>query len=81
MADTQSERMALRPEILGQVVVEHQDGKFTMAIYFASEVEAREGERKEVPEELKAAMQEMMSLSVGTPTFLDLETPWLDSPK
>jgi len=26
-------------------------------------------------------MQEMQSLSVGEPAFLDLKTPWLDSPK
>ena len=28
----------------------------------------------------QAQMQEMQSLSVGQPNFLDLKTPWLDSP-
>jgi len=81
MADTQAARMALRPDILGQVAVGHGDGKFTMAIYFKSEEAARQGESKEIPDELAPAMQEMMSLSIGQPEFLDLKSPWLDSPK
>jgi hypothetical protein len=72
---------ALRPDILGSVSVGHEDGKWTMVIYFSSEAEAREGEKKEMPPEMAATMQEMQSLSVGEPAFLDLKTPWLDSPK
>ena len=81
MADTRSARIAQRPDVLGQVVVEHGDGKFTMAIYFTSEAEAREGENKALPAELQAQMQETMSLSIGQPEFLDLRDPWRDSPK
>ena len=72
---------ALRPDILGSVSVGHEDGKWTMVIYFSSEAEAREGEKKEMPPEMAATMQEMQSLSVGEPAFLDLKTPWLYSPK
>ncbi|WP_219414363.1 hypothetical protein [Pseudonocardia nigra] len=48
-----------------------------MAIYFTSEADAREGERKEVPPELAAQMEEMNKLSIGEPEFFDLKQPWL----
>jgi hypothetical protein len=63
------------------VAVGHEGGAYTMAIYFTSEAEAREGERKEPPPELQAEMEEMGSLSVGEPEFFDLEQPWLYSPR
>ncbi len=81
MTDTLPARRALRPDIIGSVIAGHGDGKFTMVIYFASEEAAREGERKEIPPELKDSMTEMMALVVGMPEFLDLRRPWLDSPK
>jgi hypothetical protein len=71
---------ALRPDILGSVSVGQEDNKWTMIIYFKSEAEAREGEKKEMPPEAVKAMEEMQSLAVGEPEFLDLKTPWLDSP-
>ena len=80
MAD-QPDMQALRPDILGSVSVGQDGGKWTMVIYFTSEAEAREGEAKEMPPEALEAMEEMQSLSVGQPEFLDLKTPWLDSPK
>lgn len=80
MAD-QPDMRALRPDILGSVTVSHDGGKWTMVIYFRSEAEAREGEAKEMPPEALKAMEEMQSLSVGPPEFLDLKAPWLDSPK
>ena len=80
MAD-QPDMRALRPDILGSVTVGHDEGKWTMVIYFKSEAEAREGEAKEMPPEALKAMEEMQSLSVGQPEFLDLKAPWLDSPK
>jgi len=72
---------ALRPDIVGTVSVGHENGKWTMINYFSSEAEAREGEKKPMPQELSATMEEMQSLAVGEPEFLDLKTPWLDSPK
>jgi hypothetical protein len=77
----QPDMRALRPDILGSVTVGHDEGKWTMVIYFKSEAEAREGEAKEMPPEALKAMEEMQSLSVGQPEFLDLKAPWLDSPK
>jgi hypothetical protein len=70
-----------RPDILGSVGVKHEGGAYTMTLYFTSEAEAREGERKEIPPELKAQMEEMNALEVGEPTFLDLKEPWLYSPR
>ena len=77
----QPDMRTLRPDILGSVSVGHEDGKWSMVIYFTSEAEAREGEAKDMPPEALKAMEEMQSLSVGQPEFLDLKTPWLDSPK
>ena len=51
---------AFRPDIIGSVSVGHEDGAYTMVLYFTSETEAREGERKEVPPELKADMDEAL---------------------
>jgi len=77
----QPDMQSLRPDILGSVWVGHEDGNWTMVIYFTSEEAARQGEQKEMPPEVAAIMDEMQSLSVGAPEFLDLRTPWLDSPK
>ena len=79
MAD-QPDMRDLRPDILGSVMVGGDDGKWTMVIYFTSEADAREGEKKEMPAEMAAAMQEMASITVGETEYLDLKNPWLDSP-
>lgn len=71
----------LRPDILGSVEVGHDDGRFTVAMYFTSEEEARAGERKEAPPELAAQMAEMDRLNTEPPRFLDLKQPWLYSTK
>ncbi|MGH3368921.1 MAG: hypothetical protein ACRDPR_02880 [Nocardioidaceae bacterium] len=81
MAQDSDKWAAFRPEVLGSEAVQHDGGAYTMVIYFTSEAEAREGERKEPPPELKAQMDEMNSLSVGEPEFFDLKDPWLYSPK
>ena len=69
-----------RPDVIGGVVAMHGDGGYTNAIYFTSEAEAREGEKKEAPAELKQLMDEEMSLHEGDLTFIDLHEPWLRSP-
>jgi hypothetical protein len=81
MYQDREEWAAFRPDVLGSLSVEHADAAYTTAIYFTSEAEAREGERKELPETIKAAMDEMNALSVGEPVFLDLKDPWLYSPR
>jgi hypothetical protein len=81
MGQDSGEWAAFRPEILGSVVVGHEGGAFTMAVYFTSEAEAREGERRQPPPELQAQMDEMATLTVGEPAFFDLKQPWLYSPR
>lgn len=80
MSQNSEEWAAFRPDVIGSVAVGHDGGAYTMAMYFTSEAEAREGERKEPPPELKAQMDEMATLSVGVPVFFDLKQPWLYSP-
>ncbi len=82
MAQVPTETMAaFRPDVLGSVSIGHDDGEWTQVLYFTSEAEAREGERKEPPPELRAAMEEMAKLSVAGPDFLDLRRPVLHSPR
>ena len=70
-----------RPDVVGSVSIGHDDGGYTMVLYFTSEAEAREGERKEPPPELQAQMEEMNKLSVGETEFFDLKQPAMFSPK
>jgi hypothetical protein len=67
MAQDSDAWAAFRPEILGSLGVSHPDGAYTMALYFTSEAAAREGESKELPENLKTE-------------FFDLLDPWLHAP-
>jgi hypothetical protein len=69
-----------RPDMLGTVTIGHDDGSYTMVMYFTSEAEAREGERKEPPPELLAQMEEMNKLSIGEPEYFDLNRPLINSP-
>jgi hypothetical protein len=80
MAQDADKWAAFRPDMLGSVGVGHEGGAYTMAMYFTSEAEAREGEKKEIPPELQAQMDEMSKLSIGEPTFYDIRDPWLHSP-
>ncbi len=81
MNEHSKEWAEFRPDIIGSMEADEADGAYTMALYFTSETEAREGERKEPPPELKAQMDEMNSLNVGEPHFFDLKDPWLYSPR
>jgi len=69
-----------RPDVLGSLAIGHDDGENTTVLWFTSEAEARENERKETPLELRAAMEEMEKISLGEPEFLDLRTPLIRSP-
>jgi hypothetical protein len=80
MASDPTDWSEFRPDILGSVSVGHEEGAWTMALYFTSEEEAREGEQKEPPPELQEMMKEMDSLNVGEPVYLDLRDPWLHAP-
>ena len=80
MADDPTDWQEFRPDILGTLNIGHDDGAWTMAIYFTSEEAAREGEQKEPPPEMQQMMKEMESLTVGEPTFHDLKEPWMHAP-
>jgi hypothetical protein len=80
MADDSPEWAGFRPDIIGSVAVEHAGGEYTMVIYFTSEEEAREGEKKEPPPAIKEQMDEMGALAVSETVFFDLKEPWLYSP-
>ena len=71
----------LRPDLLGTVTAVHEGGEMTTAAYFTSEQDAREGESREVPQELQEGMAEIDALTVREPEFLDIKQPWLDSRK
>jgi hypothetical protein len=82
LMDQDSDKWAeFRPDVLGSVAIGHEDGGYTMVMYFTSEAEAREGERKEPPPELQAQMDEMGKLSVGETEFLDLKKPRILAPQ
>lgn len=68
-----------RPEIIGALLLDAGDGRYVDAIYFASEDEARRGERSEMPDDLRADFEEAMRLR-GEVTYLDLHEPLLVSP-
>ncbi|TYB48785.1 hypothetical protein [Actinomadura chibensis] len=65
-----------RPDTIGGLFCVHPDGGCTVAVYFTSEEEAREGERKEMPPELKAWRDDEMSHYEGDAEFFDLRSPW-----
>ena len=81
MAEDSTDWSSFRPDMLGSLAVGHDGGAYTMVMWFTSEAEARQGEAKEPPPELKAQMEEMGTLSVGQPEFFDLTDPWLYAPR
>ena len=80
MAQDSDKWAELRPDVIGSVAIGHDQGAYTMVMYFTSEAEARAGERKEPPPELQAQMEEMNTLTIGEPEFFDLKQPVLSSP-
>ena len=80
MAQDADKWAAFRPDVIGSVSIGHDEDAYTMVMYFTSEAEAREGERKELPPELQAQMEEMNKLNIGEPEFFDLNQPILSSP-
>ena len=80
MMDSLPARTADRPDILGTVNIGYGNDEAVTLIYFKSEEAAREGERKEPSPEVQAVLEEMRSLSIAQPEFLNLRTLWLDSP-
>jgi hypothetical protein len=81
MANDPTDWRAFRPEVLGSLSIGHDEGKWTMASYYTSEEEAREGEKKEPPAEMQEMMNEINALSIGQPVFFDLRDPWFTAPR
>lgn len=79
MAQASDVVAAFRPDVLGSLAVAHDAGEYTAVVYFTSEQEAREAERKELPPALSELMAERAALEVGEPVFLDLPHPWMYS--
>lgn len=71
---------AARPDVLGNLVCGHAEGRWTMVIYFRSEAEARVAEKEEMPEGMAEVMQELENLSVGETTYYDLREPRFSAP-
>jgi hypothetical protein len=73
------ERMKdVRPDVLGSVTAVHpENGRYTTAIYFKSEAEARVKEKEmENAPEFQESMAEWAAISDGQPEFYDLTEPW-----
>lgn len=65
-----------RPDIIGDVTVIHSDGSYSDILYFSSEAEAREGEKKEPPAEMQAMFEDYMAV-MPVDEYVDLKDPWL----
>ena len=71
----------LRPDVIGGTVAWHpENGRFTNAIYFTSEAEARKYEKETAnAPEFERFMSEWQAISDGEPKFLDISEPWYSS--
>jgi hypothetical protein len=67
-----------RPEIIGGTLAMQPDGWFTETVAFRSEAEAREGERKQMPEDLRNEMRQEMAMMQDV-SYKDLHHPWFAS--
>jgi hypothetical protein len=76
-ADAERVLGAARPDVIGEVVAIHDDRSgYTDAVYFSSEAEARANEKRELPAEAQAMMQELETALV-VDEFFDLVHPIL----
>lgn len=71
----EAQMKSARPDVIGSVTGYMPDGRFAAVIYFTSEAEAREAEKKDMPPEMQEAMQNVE----GEIEFVDLRDPWYDS--
>jgi hypothetical protein len=79
--ESESQMSDLRPDVIGSVTAYHpENGRFTTAIYFTSEAEARAKEKEmSDSQEFEAFMKEWQAISDGEPKYLDLTDPWYSS--
>jgi hypothetical protein len=74
MTDTEALH-EMRPEILGGTLAIEDDGTFTETIAFTDEESARLGEKAEMPDDVRRAMES----SMHDVSYLDLRRPWFTS--
>lgn len=67
-----------RPDIIGGTIALEPNGFFTQTVAFRSEAAAREGESKEMPDDVRKEYEEEMSAMTHV-TYLDLRRPWFSS--
>ncbi len=79
--ETQAQMDEMRPDVIGGIVAWHpQNGRYTNAIYFTTEAEARAKEKESSSSpEFQKFMSEWQALSDGEPKFLDITEPWYSS--
>jgi hypothetical protein len=78
-AEQSSDLLALhRPDIIGATIAIDEDGYFTETVAFTTEEAAREGERKELPDEAARMLSEGMAALTDV-HYLDLHHPWFAS--
>ncbi|ANH39618.1 hypothetical protein I601_3211 [Nocardioides dokdonensis FR1436] len=68
----------VRPEIIGGTLAMEPDGWFVQTIAFRTEEEARAGEQKQMPPEVRGEFEDTMA-HVSDQRFLDLHRPWFAS--
>ena len=68
----------VRPELIGGTIAMEPDGRFTQTVAFRTEDAAREGERKEIPDEMRGEYQDEMA-QVQVEHYMDLHHPWFAS--
>ncbi len=76
MGEIDSAMKRYRPDVLGDVIAVNTDGTYTDVVYFESEAEARQGETKEMPDDVSALFHELMS-AIAVDEYLDLKDPWI----
>jgi hypothetical protein len=68
----------IRPDLIGSVTAYFGDNEFAEVAYFTSEQDARDGERKSMPDDAAAKFDEWERV-VKVERYLDLTDPWLFS--
>jgi hypothetical protein len=76
ISDVFTQRMSeVRPEIVGDVAIWFDGGRFVEVAYFTSEAAARAGEQQELPEDVAALYAEFGQIMGDGGEFLDLPNP------
>ena len=68
-----------RPDVLGGTVAWPGDGTFIQTVYFTSEAEARDNEKREPATDEEREAWERMGSLMQVDTFIDITDPWLFS--